>query len=263
MKQLLNCILFFFFVNWLVSCKPSDKIRQQLVYFKNVKDSSLAAAQVYEAVIQKGDILGITVSGSVLEQETVEPILKAINNNTSSGTSSTTSTASGYLVDETGNITMPFIGSVKADGLTKMKLAEALKEKLKKNIPEPVVSIQFLNYKITVLGEVNRPGTVRISNERVTILDAIGEAGDLNIDGKRENIMIIRDSDGKKDIGRINLNDGNIFTSPYYFLKQNDVVYVEPNKLKIPESQNDRTFRYVQLGLAIVTSISLLLNIFR
>jgi polysaccharide export outer membrane protein len=251
---------------WMSSCKTAEKTRQQLLYFKNIKDSALQVATAYEPVIQKGDILSILASGSILEKEAAQPILESINMSAGSGSSTsagTTATApTGYLVNEAGDITVPFLGAVPVMGLTRIQAAQLLRDKLKKEITDPIVEVRFLNHKFTVLGEVGRPGPQPIINDRVTIIDAIGGAGDLTINGKRDNIMIIRDNNGKKEIGHLNLNEGNIFSSPYYFIRPDDIVYVEMNKLTIPERQND-TLRYIQLGLAVITSISLLINLFK
>lgn len=261
MKFTTGLLLYCLFILFITSCASSEKARQQLVYFKNIKDSSFAVAQAYDPVLQKGDILGLTVSGSILKKEASEAILQSINRvKSSSGTENVS--ADGYLIDADGNITIPFLGNIRAEGLTKKELAAIIKEKLTKEIVDPIVEIKQLNFKITILGEVGKPGTVRVNNDKITILEAIGEAGDLKVTGKRENILIIRDNNGEKQIGRINLNDGNIFSSPYYFLKQNDVVYVELNGQTLPEA-NLRVLQYIQLGLAVVTSISLLINIFK
>jgi polysaccharide biosynthesis/export protein len=267
MKKLQFWIIATVVIAGLSSCKGSEELRQQLIYFKNLKDSAIKVAQSYEATVQKGDIIGISVSGSVLEKEAAESIILAINTN-SSGLENDNATATGsttggaYYVNETGEINVPFLGSIKVDGLNRKAIQKVLIEKLQKEITEPVVDIRFLNHKYTVLGEVQKPGPQKIVSDRVTILDAIGNAGDLTLNGKRENIMIIRDNNGQKEIGRLNLNDGNIFSSPYYFIKQDDVVYVEMNKLKIPMDQN-KTLTYIQLGLGIITSLALLINIFR
>ncbi|MBI1782461.1 MAG: polysaccharide biosynthesis/export family protein [Sphingobacteriales bacterium] len=252
---------------WMSGCKTSELTRQQLIYFRNVKDSALKVATAYEPVIQKGDILSIMASGSVLEKEAASPILEAINKSAAGTSNSSTgngasSGLTGYLVSESGQIIVPFLGAIPVAGLTRTQAAEIVKVKLEKEIKDPVVELRFLNHKFTVLGEVKNPGPQAIVNDRVTIIDAIGSAGDLTLNGKRENIMIIRETDGKKEIGRINLNEGNIFSSPYYFIQPDDIVYVELNKFSIPEKQT-KALQYIQLGLAVVTSISLLINLFK
>lgn len=267
MKQLLYIFLALLSAEWFTSCKGPEELRQQLIYFKNLKDSSLKVAQAYEPLIQQGDIISISVSGNILEKEAALPLLEAINKTSSASGGGTTgaigiSSAEGYLVNEAGSIIVPFLGEIKIGGLTKIQAAAIIQEQLKKEIVNPIVEVRLLNFKVTILGEIGSPGQVKINNDKITILDAIGAAGDLTINGKRDNIMIIRDNNGQKEIGRLNLNDGNIFTSPYYFLKQNDIVYVEMNKLKLPEQQN-KSITYFQFGLAVITSISLLINIFK
>lgn len=262
MKQLLYVFISLLFAGWFTSCKGPEELRQQLIYFKNIKDSSLNVATAYEPIVQKGDLLELSISGSILEKEAAEPIISAINKTSSAGSNKAgSSSANGYMVDETGSITIAFLGSLKVEGLTLPQVSGMIKEKLKKDIMEPVVSVRITNHKIVVLGEVHNPGSQNIS-DRVTIIDALGEAGDLTINGKRENIMIIRNDNGKKEIGRLNLNDGNIFTSPYYFLKNDDIVYVEMNKLAVPEKQS-KALSYIQLGVAILASVSLVINIFK
>lgn len=250
-----------------VSCKTSEETRQQLVYFKNLRDSAINIAKSYEGVVQKGDILGLSVSGAILEKEAAASIISAINGNsagleTDNATQTGSTSGGSYYVDESGEIKIPFLGIIKVDSLTRKQIEEKIKEKLKKEITEPVVEIRFLNHKVMVLGEVSKPGTQKLVSDRVSILEAIGNAGDLTVNGRRDNILVIRENNGQKEIGRVNLNDGNIFSSPFYFLKQDDVVYVEVNKLKVPYEQN-RSLQYIQLGLAVITSISLLINIFK
>jgi polysaccharide biosynthesis/export protein len=258
-NNLLFCAVSILFIT---SCKGPEKLRQQLIYFKNIKDSAIAVAKAYEPVIQKGDLLGMAVSGSILEKEAADAIIETVSKGAKSSASTESTSTDGYLVDGEGNITVPFIGSIHAEGLTKKALAGIIKEKLKKDIVDPIVDVKQLNFKVTLLGEISNPGTLKVNNDKITILEAIGEAGDLKPSGKRDNIMIIRDNNGEKQIGRLNLNDGNIFSSPYYFLKQNDVVYVELNDVNLPEKTN-KTLQYIQLGLAVVTSISLLINLFK
>lgn len=264
MKQQIS-ILLIAIMAIMSACKGPELARQQLIYFKNLKDSAVKTLPHYESVVQKGDLLGLFVSGSILEKDAAAPIVEVINSQANTGESKdvTQSTSTGYMVDEAGNMNIPFVGTIKAEGLKLVELAEIIKEKLKTNLPEPVVNLRFINHKIIVLGEVTKPGPQQMINDRVTILDAISQAGDLAVSGKRENILIIREKGGVKEVGHVNLNDGNIFTSPYYFLKPDDIVYVEVNKLKIPASQTNSNIQYVQIGLAVLTSISLIINIFK
>jgi polysaccharide export outer membrane protein len=171
----------------------------------------------------------------------------------------------GYLVDEKGEITFPYLGKVPAAGLSKTLLTDNLNKGIKQYVDSAIVTIRLLNYRVTILGEVTRPGTYSIPSERVTILDAIGLAGDLNIYGRRDNIKVIRTVNGVREMGTLNLNTGNIFNSPYFYLRQNDFVYVEMNDRKIPNT-DQANIRNVSLALGIISAVSVVLsaiNVFR
>jgi polysaccharide export outer membrane protein len=131
-----------------------------------------------------------------------------------------------------------------------------MEEKLKDYIKDPIVNIRTLNYRITVLGEVNRPGTYTATNERITLIDALGLAGDLTIYGERENVLVIHDYDGKKTFTRVNLKDKNLFESPAYYLSQNDVVYVEPNKTRAKNSSIGADTGVVISAIGLLISLS-------
>ena len=166
-----------------------------------------------------------------------------------------------YLVDINGNITFPVLGDIKLAGKTKSEAINYLKERLEPFLKDPIITIKFLNYKITVIGEVARPGQYTINNERVTVLDALGLAGDMTPYGKRNTVLITRENNGKLEFARLNLNSDELFTSPYYFLQQNDVVYVEPNSVRAIASQN------ISLYLSMITTLgslaTVILTIFR
>lgn len=187
-----------------------------------------------EPVLRENDILSISVSS--LNQEAAEIFNSA--NLTATQTSSSTGTttqASGYLIDQDGNIRFPLLGTIKAAGKTKKELREEITGQLldKKLLLGPIVDVRYLNYRVSVLGEVRNPSVLTIPNEKVTILEALGLAGDLTIYAKRDNVLLIRTEDGVKKTHRIDLTTDEIFTSPFYFLKSNDVVYVQPNKSKV------------------------------
>jgi polysaccharide export outer membrane protein len=204
-------------------------------YFTGVKDSRIQATTAFpESVIQKNDILSITVSSlnpeaSMIFNQPVE------SGGSASAGASSFSSASGYLVNLDGNIQFPLLGSIKAEGLTKNQLRDKLIKSFldKKLLLDPIVTIRFTNFRITVLGEVNHPTVVNVPNEKISLLEAIGLAGDLTMYAERRNVMIIREEKDQKVIKRINLNSGELFTSTYYYLQSNDIVYVEPNKTKI------------------------------
>lgn len=164
---------------------------------------------------------------------------------------------SGYFVDREGFIDFPGLGRIEVAGLTleeaKFKILDLLKVYLK----DAVVNIRFLNFKITVLGEVNAPGTIRLTNKRVTLLEALGMAGDLTSYANRTNILIVREHDGKRTYERLNLQDNSIFASPYFYLMQNDVIYVEPLPAKTATTADlvQRIISYSSAGLSLLTLI--------
>jgi polysaccharide export outer membrane protein len=167
------------------------------------------------------------------------------------------SSAPGYLVDANGNIELQLIGKVKVGGLTTIAAKDTIQNRLNKYLKGTIVTVRFLNYKISVLGEVMRPSVYVIPNETITLPEAIGLAGDLTIYGKRDNILIIRDQDGKKVFGHIDLNSREVFSSPFYYLHANDVVYVEPGRGKI--AQSDRTYQILPIVLSALSFISIIL----
>ena len=143
-----------------------------------------------------------------------------------------------YLVNSQGNINFPVLGEIKLEGLTLTEAGNLIKNKLAEHVADPIVNIQFVNFRITVLGEVLRPGQFPVTSERVTILDALGLAGDMTAYGRRDNVLLTRNNNGKLEFARINLNSDEVFKSPYFYLQQNDVIYVEPNTVKSISSQD-------------------------
>jgi polysaccharide biosynthesis/export protein len=214
----------------LTACVDTRKA----TYFNGVGDATLSSnTPVPESVIQKNDLLSISVSSLSQEASAI------FNTPNTSGGAMTTGTnptaASGYLVSADGYIQFPILGSIKAEGLTKEQLKESFIKKLleKQLLKDPIVNIRFLNFRVTVLGEVRNPTVVTVPNEKISLLEAIGLAGDLTIYAKRDNVLVIREQDGNKIIKRLNLNSDELLKSPYYYLKSNDVVYVEPNKARV------------------------------
>lgn len=245
------------------SCVSTKKRTAEAIYFKNISDSLLLKTPVeYEPIIQKGDIVSIRV---ITANENSSRLFNA-QNATGSGAGGEGSgggqsgLSSGYLVDEKGTIMIPYIGNVKAAGLSRLQLTESITEKLRNYIDSAIVSIRLLNYRITILGEVAKPGTYTIPSERVSVIDAIGLAGDLTMFGKRNNIRIIRNTDGIKQTGTIDLNNGDIFGSPYFYLQQNDIVYVEMNDRKVAAS-DQTSLRGLTIGLGIISAVGVIVSI--
>lgn len=218
----------------LASCAGSQKI----VYFDNVPNETFET--VYEPAdysIKPNDILSITITSLNPEaSEAFNPHVKnTVRSTTATGSSSE---PGGYLVSTDGTITLPFLGEIKAQGLTKSELQEKITNMIldKKLLVEPLVEIRYLNYEVSVLGEVARPTVITVPSEKISLLKALGLAGDLTIYGKRENVLLIREEGGKKMTRKVDLTSPDFFKSPYYYLEPNDVVYVAPNKNKIRQA---------------------------
>lgn len=219
------------------SCVNTKKV----VYFNNVQDTTFYSGSTEKQTpISTNDILSITISS--LNAEASAPF-NLQNNNISRATTVTGSSteSGGYLVNADGDIELPILGSVKAAGLTKEELRKSIVDLIvsKKLLIDPIIDIRFLNYEVTVLGEVGRPTVITVPNEKISMLKAIGLAGDLTIYGKRKNILLIREENGKRITRHIDLNSKDFFNSPYYYLHPNDVIYVEPNRNKAATAVRD------------------------
>lgn len=202
----------------------------------------------YETTINPDDNLHITVSS--LDPEAVKifnPVYSATVQNADA------LNINGYLVDGGGRINFPILGQVEVGGMTKSEAAEYLQKRISEYIKNPTVNIRFLNFKVTVLGEVNRPGSYTIHNERLTLLEAIGLAGDLTIYGKRDNVLIIREMDGVKTFNYLDLKSSGLMDSDFYYLHQNDIVYVQPNSARAATSTYNPT---LSLGISLLTLIT-------
>jgi polysaccharide export outer membrane protein len=156
----------------------------------------------------------------------------------------------GYLVDVNGLIDFPVVGKIKVDGLTLRAVKDLIAQKLKDYVKDPVIEARIINYKVTVLGEVSHPGTVLAPNHKMSVIDAIAAAGDIPISGRKDNVMVIRENEGTREFARLNLNSRNVFTSPYYYLKQNDIVYVEPARIRRQQSNE-----FLQFYLPTITAL--------
>ncbi|MBJ6118235.1 polysaccharide biosynthesis/export family protein [Pontibacter sp. BT310] len=250
----LHLYFYIFFFGCLLF-QTSCASRQNATYFNNTTKSEYTQQeQNLEPIIQKNDLLSISVYS--LNPEATE-IFNESNANIgrSSTATSNISQSVGYLVDQEGNIQFPLLGRVKAAGLSKKELRDHIRTELlrRKLLIEPSVDIRYLNYKVSVLGEVARPSVLTIPNEKITLLEALGLAGDLTIYANRENLLLIREEEGKKKLTRINLTTDELFTSPNYYLKSNDIIYVEPNKTKIQSVSPARQWLPVVFsGLSIV-----------
>lgn len=239
---------------------------RKVAYLQNAPDSTNSKTQVkefryIEPTIQPDDILSISI-------QTIDPQANTTINQTSApiqsvGASSANvignQTISGFLVDKEGFVEMPMIGKVKLGNLSTFNAREVIREKASLYIKNPTVLVRFANFKITVLGEVLKPGTYTVPNEKVSILDIIGLAGDLTIFGNRSNVLLVREVEGEKKFTRFDLRSVDVFKSPYFYLKQNDLIYIEPTQAKVASTNVART----QLYALIASSLSFLIILIR
>ncbi len=265
MKKLIFVLYAFAVVLLLDSCVNA----KQVTYFQNIDSISLAASRsLYDARIMPKDQLVITVN-------TTDPVASRPFNLIAASAVGQDGKVSGsnnsllrYLVDNSGNIVFPVLGTLHVQGLTKTECQELIRERLKPYLAPtelPVVTVNMASYRVSVTGEVNKPGVIPVEYEKLSIVEALAHAGDLTIYGRRDNILLIReDATGEKHQHRLNLNDANLINSPYYYLQQNDIVYVEPNKAKAKTSDISQSTTIWFSIISIVTSIaSLIVNITR
>ncbi|MDD5149974.1 MAG: polysaccharide biosynthesis/export family protein, partial [Flavobacterium sp.] len=217
----------------LVSCAS----RKEVVYYQNIDSMpSSAKSNSYEIKIQPDDLLMIIVSAD--DPESALPFnlstvsVPSANGNSALGQQMIQS----YLVDANGIINFPILGKLKVGGLTRTELLDLFQTKIAKYIHNPMINLRIMNFKVSVQGEVNLPGTFNVASERITLTEALSMAKDLTIYGKRNNILIIREIDGVKSYSRVDITKADFINSPFYYLAQNDVVYVEPNKNRVNAS---------------------------
>jgi len=247
-RFLTSCLAFIFILN-LTSCKT-----ERIAYFKDVPDSA-SASKVLQSVptepatVRADDVININIqtldpaANTILNQGNLPVNSGAITGGSGNNNGNTTQAiVSGYLVNKDGYVHLPYVGDVLVKGLTSDQVKEVVTQKISVYFKDPVVNVRFTNFKITVLGEVKNPTTFLVPNENPTIFDALGLAGDITIYGRRDNVMLIRsDADGKKEIVRLNLDKTSAISSPYFYLKPNDVLYVEPTEDRVAGTSEYRT----------------------
>lgn len=266
MKKLTHFLLAAAIVLLVASCKTPKNVAyiQNSDYIDYTKSEYL-----YDARIMPKDILTITIS--TVNPAASEPFNLVVRNplNSSGNNISYSSGAlQTYLVDNNGCIDFPVVGTLQVGGLTKAMCEKLIHDKIRRymNAEEnPIVTVRMSNYKISVLGEVNRPGMFTVSNEKINIFEALAQAGDLSIYGVRDRVKLIRENaKGRKEIHTVNLNDANLVSSPYYYLQQNDIIYVEPNQVKAKNSAiGTSTTIWISVTGALVSLASLIVNILR
>jgi polysaccharide export outer membrane protein len=207
------------------SCATKDEV----VYFDNAQSLNGKKNLLdYEPQIEKNDVLRINVSSSSVNEEITKPFQMNSQGSQSSGGGGQNLSLTGYLVSPQGTINFPVLGPVEVEGLTRTKIQQKLEKQIAEYVRDPVVDVRIVNFSVTVLGEVGSPGRVKITDGRITMPELLAMSGDISYTGKRQNIMIVREVNGVKSVGYIDMTESDLFDSPYYYLKQNDLVYVEP-----------------------------------
>ncbi len=245
-KITLVSFIFITLISLLSSCRSAKEV----TYFTDLSDSLLVhlpEMKRYDATIMTDDLLDIRIAGA---SEQTTALFNSYGSSTEKGIN-----IQPHLVDFNGEIEFPLIGKVKAAGLTREQLKNEIKTLVNKYLKEPIVTVRFVNFRFTVLGEVRSPGTFVNLNEKVTILEALGQAGDMTQYAKRNTVRVIRDSSGKREIGMINFNQKTVFTSPYFYLQRNDVIYVEPRDSKTNYETITRVTSILATALGIVAVI--------
>jgi polysaccharide biosynthesis/export protein len=230
--------------------------------------AKLSSYNIPQPIIQQGDLLSIVVysdnpTATAIYNQSVITTANTIASASGTGSGlASTPTSTGYLVDEHGNILFQGIGNVHVEGLNKTSLADTLGARLKPYLTNAYFNIRFLNFKITIIGDVARPSLYSIPSEKINILEALGLAGDLNISARRDNVLIIREQNGKRSWGRIDLTKPDIFNSPFYQLQQNDVLYVDLTKNKA--AANDAVaIRNISVAATIASTLAIIYSIFK
>lgn len=244
----------------LASCRPA----QEIAYVRDAaRDSAMSMAGEFSKGIQSNDILYIYVESQTpgatvsFNQET-NKIVTSGNAVLNPGNGQ----VQGYLVNQNGEITFPVLGKIKVLGMTHADLAKYIEDRLKDegHVLDPVVSVKLMNFRVCVLGDVARPGQLVVQGERLTIFEAISMVGDLTIYGQRQNVTVVREENGQRIIGNIDLTSKDVFNSPYYYLHQNDVVYVEPNKRRKANAERDPiVMSYISSATSIVSVVTSLI----
>jgi len=244
------------------SCGSTKKVP----YFQDLGLSTdsviINTAKFTEPVILSDDLISISIftidpnTSMIINQVGSQ----AVNPNSAGQSNALIATqpTAGFIVDKNGEIDLSVVGKVKIGGLTTYEARDLIKEKALLVYQNPNVQVRYANFKVTILGEVARPAAYILPTEKVTVLDALGLAGDLTIYGKRENVLLIREINGRKQFARLDLNSTQLFKSPYYYLRQNDVLYVEPNKGKAATLNQARTQTIAILGTALTVLITLI-----
>lgn len=249
-KLLIKWVSFFCIILELVSCKAPEKV----LYLQDLtQPMEQALKETEEVKVQKDDLLQIYIFAQNPEAAKPFNMMAMVSE---MGTSSSNSEQAAYLVDANGCIDLPILGRMSVEGKTTQEIKSVIAQQLvqKNLIKEPVITVRILNFKVSIMGEVKNPGIIEVKGERITVLEALSKAGDLTIQGRRDHVAVIREVDGKRTVNYLDLKSKDIFDSPYYYLKQNDVVYVEPNDGRTVQYRNNQV-NNVGTWLSVLSSM--------
>jgi polysaccharide biosynthesis/export protein len=255
----------------IASCTSCEGIKN-LQYVQGTFDTArLSKIAIPEATVQKGDLLSITVysddplsTAAIVQQQQAPTPIASSTTGINAASNMGVNTTPGYQVDQQGNLHLYKLGSIPVVGMTKKRLADTLAFLYNRDslLQNPYVDVRFLNYKVTLVGEVNQPGTYTIPTDNINIFEAIGLAGDITTYGRRDNLLVIREVQGVREFGKVDMSKPDVFASPYYYLKQNDIIIVDVFKNKAVA--NDQvTVRNITVAASILSTIAIFLNIFR
>jgi polysaccharide export outer membrane protein len=248
-----SLLMFFTVISFLTSCSSYQKIP----YFQDLNRSQVTSEDITNLsllTIQPEDQLSISVTS--LNQDAANVFTNNLQN---SGTNSN-SPVYGYVVNQKGEITLPLVGVIKVAGLTTNQLSTQLQQQLLSYLSKPNVAVRIVNFKVAVLGDVLRPNVYTSTTERLTITEALSLAGDLNITGKRDDILLVREIDGKRTYVPIDITSKKLFESPYFYLKANDLIFVQPSKLKL--ATVDTGYRNASLIISALSLIAIAVSLF-
>ena len=253
MKKTLPLFVFFLFF----SCAS----KKDIVYYQNIDGLNRPENNSsYEVKIQPDDLLMIIVSAEDPEIAIPFNLTSVTLPNTTNLLATTgQQTIQSYLVDRNGNIEFPVIGKIQVGGLSRTEVLQSLKEKIGVYIKSPIINLRIMNFKVSLQGEINMPGTYSVASERITLIEALSMAKDLSIYGRRDNVLVIREINGIKSYNRVDITKADFINSPFYYLAQNDVIYVEPNKTKINAAAVGPNTSVIISAVSILISLSVLI----
>lgn len=269
MKNRLKLLLALSAVAFMASCNP--KTYQNINYLQDIQsDTTMRMAVNKGIVIQPQDQLSIIVSHRDPELAATFnlPLVTYLTGSELASGRTTSSRIVGYIVNSNGDINFPVLGELHVAGLTRWDLQDLIAEELSSRnlLRDAIVTVEFMNFKVSILGEVSRPGTYSVSGDKITLLGALSLAGDLGIYGRRDNVQVVREKNGQRTVYVVDLRSSDLFNSPAYYLQQNDVVYVEPSSVRAGQSTiNENYFRsarfWMSFGTTTLTVVNLIITI--